>query len=110
MQALINSGMAILWMRTRRTGGGSLTVWGGLEVRVRAVGCIWRQRREMRGEEGRVLVEGWRWGVFREQKQWLWWQEGREIKKRKRWARSQWEGKSEGGESEIRLNVSKWMA
>lgn len=52
MQALINSGMAILW-----TGGGGLTVWGGLEVRVRrtsaagAEGVFRRgggKRREMR--------------------------------------------------------------
>lgn len=66
MQALINSGMAILWMRTRRTGGGSLTVWGGLEVRVREEGVgggvyLASEARDERGRRagaGRGVVVG----------------------------------------------------
>lgn len=58
MQALINSGMAILWMRTRRTGGGSLTVWGGLEVRVRAGGDVSGVRRRRRAGAGRGVEVG----------------------------------------------------
>lgn len=58
MQALINSGMAILWMRTRRTGGGSLTVWGGLEVRVRAGRGGVYLASEARDERGRRAGAG----------------------------------------------------
>lgn len=62
MQALINSGMAILCMRTEEDGRGAVSLFGvgwRLEWGL-AGGDVWCQC-EMRGEEGPVLLG---WGVI----------------------------------------------